>query len=288
MPLFGAHLSVAGGYYKAAEAAQALGCETVQIFSKAPSQWRGKEITDDEAGRFREAVSAAKLTHVTVHDSYLINLAAPANSLWQKSVAAMTDEIRRADQLGATYLVAHPGAMLDAPEEEAIGRIVIAVKKVFDDTPDAKVMLLLETTAGMGSTLGHRFEQLAAMLDGVRDSRRLGVCLDTCHIFAAGYPIADLKDYQATFDQFDRVIGIDRLKAFHVNDSVKGLGSRVDRHAGLGLGMIGESAFRHLVNDPRFRDHPMFLETPKLASDKTEMDPITLAKLRGYLKKSKR
>jgi deoxyribonuclease-4 len=282
MPLFGAHLSVAGGYWKAAEAAQALDCQTLQIFSKAPSQWRGKAIASEEADQFKSACRDAKLAHVTVHDSYLINLAAPTESLWEKSIAALTDELRRAELLGAQYLVAHPGAHLDTGEEAGIARIVAAVTRVFEATADAKVMLLLETTAGMGTTLGHRFEQIAAMLDGIGDAKRVGVCLDTCHIFAAGYPLDGDDDYAATFASFDKLIGLKRLKVFHVNDSVKGLGCRVDRHAGIGLGSIGDRAFRRLVTDPRFAKTPMILETPKEAADKTAMDPINLAKLRDF------
>ena len=176
MPLFGAHLSIAGGYHLAAEAAASLKCETVQLFTKAPSQWAGKPITDDEAITFRSAVKKAKLKFTTVHDSYLINLAAPEEVAWQKSIRAFVDEIERADKLGAKYLVTHPGAHVGSGEEAGIKRVIDALKIAFEQTINANVIVLLEATAGMGTTLGHRIEQLATMLDGVDNAKRIGVC----------------------------------------------------------------------------------------------------------------
>src|SRR4051812_47053761 len=230
MPLFGAHLSVAGGLYKAAEAARALECGTVQLFTKNASQWTGKPLAEDDVASFKKAVRAAKLKHVTAHDSYLINLAAPGDELWNRSIAAFADELDRAERLGIPYLVTHPGAHVGSGEEAGLKRIIAGLDEAARRCPGYKVTVLLETTAGMGTTLGHRFEHLAALLDGVREPERYGVCLDTCHVFAAGYDLTTPDGHAATFDAFDILIGLKRLKVFHLNDSVKPLGSRVDRH----------------------------------------------------------
>lgn len=283
MPLFGAHLSIAGGLYKSADAALALGCGTVQLFTKNASQWAAKPIADDEATAFKKAVRKAKLKFATAHDSYLINLAAPGDDLFAKSVAAFADEIARAEQLGLTYLVTHPGAHVGSGESAGLRRVIAGLDEALRRCAGCKVKVLLETTAGMGTCLGHRFEHIAALLDGVKEPERYGVCLDTCHVFAAGYDIGTAEGYEATLAEFDRVVGLKRLKVFHINDSVKPLGSRVDRHAGVGLGRIGEGAFRRLVTDPRFVKVPMILETPKEGPDGTAMDPVNLGKLRGFL-----
>jgi deoxyribonuclease-4 len=283
VPIFGAHLSVAGGYYRAADAAAELNCETVQVFTKAPSQWSAKPIAAEEAARFRQAIKDAKLTVPTAHDSYLINLAAPSDDLWRKSIDAFCDEIDRADLLGLQYLVTHPGAHVGSGETAGIERVIVALNEILDRRPNSKLIILLETTAGMGTTLGHRFEHLAAMRTGVTQRKRLGICLDTCHVFAAGYGLGTDDEYHRTFDDFDNVIGLKHLKLFHLNDSVKPLGSRVDRHAGIGLGQIGDAAFRRLITDERFAKLPMILETPKEDAAGRAMDPINLAKLRSFL-----
>jgi deoxyribonuclease IV len=306
MPLFGAHLSIAGGLHKAVEAAAALGMETVQIFTHSPSQWAvkpvipagkeslrdGKSLTknanqwaakpllDADVATFRIAVSSAKLKHVTAHDSYLINLAAPDDGLYRKSIAAFVDEVERAETLGLSYLVTHPGAHTGSGVEAGIARVVQALDEVLTRCAGFRVKVLLETTAGQGTCLGATFEELAAMLDRVKDAARLGVCLDTCHVFAAGYAIHTEVGYAAMFDEFDDRIGFAKLKLFHLNDSVKGVGCRVDRHAGIGLGQIGVEAFRWLVNDPRFAKRPMILETPKEDAEGNPMDPVNLARLR--------
>jgi deoxyribonuclease-4 len=282
MPIFGAHLSIAGGLFKAAEAAVALDCGTVQLFTKNANQWVARPLADDDIRAFKNAVKAAKLKFVTAHDSYLINVAAPDDELFRKSVAALTDELERAEALGLSYLVSHPGAHTGSGEEAGIARVVAGLNEVHARCSGFKAKILLETTAGSGTTLGGRFEQLAAMLERVKDPARLGICLDTCHVFAAGYPLAAAADYAATFAAFDDLIGLSRLKLFHVNDSEKPLGSRVDRHAGLGLGQIGLEAFRRLVTDPRFANRPMILETPKEDDDGNEMDPVNLGVLRRF------
>jgi deoxyribonuclease-4 len=282
-PLFGAHFSIAGGLYKAAETARELGCGTVQIFTKNASRWSSKPLAADEVTRFRTAVRDAGLAFPTAHDSYLINLAAPGDELWQKSIEAFVDELERAEALGLSYLVTHPGAHVGSGEEAGLDRVARGLNESLHRCKGFHVRILLETTAGMGTSLGHRLEHLARLLDLVREPDRLGVCLDTCHVFAAGYDLSNDDGYDALFTAFDRLIGLERLELFHLNDSVKGAGSRVDRHAGIGLGQIGEGAFRRLVNDARFGGRPMILETPKEGPKGEPLDPVNLGKLRSFL-----
>jgi len=283
MPLFGAHMSVAGGLYKALLTAQAHGCQAVQLFTKNANQWQARDLSDDEIRIFRRTLRQTKLRHPTAHDSYLINLASPDETLYRRSIEAFIVELQRAEQLGLSYVVTHPGAHLDSGEEAGLERVARALDEVHQRLPDLRVRTLLETTAGQGTTLGHRFEHLARILALVAAPKRLGVCLDTCHVFAAGYALAPTSEYQATFDAFDRTIGLRWLKVFHVNDSKKPLGSRVDRHAHIGKGELGLEPFRLLVNDPRFRRHPMILETPKEEGDATDLDAVNLATLRGLV-----
>ena len=285
MPLFGAHMSIAGGLHNAVEAAVALGCNTLQLFTKNANQWMAKPLTDAEIATFRRALADSQLQFPTAHDSYLINLASPDEGLYQKSIAAFTDELHRAEALGLSYLVMHPGAHMGSGEESGLARVIAAFDEVHDLCPAFRVKVLVETTAGQGSTLGHRFEHLAAILNGVKDSMRLGVCFDTCHAFAAGYSLGSTRDYEATFEQFELTVGLDRLKLFHLNDSARALGSRVDRHAGIGLGEMGLTVFRRIVNDSRFRALPMILETPKEDVSGKAMDPVNLRVLRKLLKK---
>jgi deoxyribonuclease-4 len=287
-------MSAAGGPHKAIERAEALGLDTVQLFTASPqswavtrtnpkSQWAAEPIADDDVRAFRSALRKSKLKHPTAHDSYLINLAAPDEELWQKSVAAFVTELSRAEQLGLSYLVTHPGAHVGSGEAAGLKRVTDGLNEALRQTAGYKVKVLLENTAGMGSSLGHRFEHLAQLLDAATEPERVGVCFDTCHAFAAGYDISTEDGYAATFDEFRKVVGLRALKLFHVNDSVKKLGSRVDRHAGIGLGEIGDAAFRRLVTDARFRTRPMVLETPK-DDDGTPMDEVNLKKLRGFSK----
>jgi deoxyribonuclease IV len=280
MPLFGAHLSIAGGCHNAVTRAIEYGCQTVQIFTKNANQWEGKPLTLEDRALFRKMLRRSGLKCPTAHDSYLINLASSDEKLYRRSLEAFIDEVERAEALGLKYLVMHPGAHMGAGEEAGLARVAAALDEVHSRCAACKVKVLLETTAGQGSALGHRFEHLATILKLVAEPRRLGVCLDTCHVFVAGYPLGTRAEYEATFREFDRVIGLKWLKVFHLNDSLKPLGSRVDRHAHIGKGCLGSEPFRMLVNDPRFRVHPMILETPKESDACDDMDVINLTTLR--------
>lgn len=288
MPILGAHQSIAGGYYRAAELARQVGCDCVQLFSKNNNQWRAKELTDEDATRFQAALREAKLVHPLVHDSYLINLAAPDEALWRRSVEAYVIELRRAGSLGIPYVVTHPGSFTTSSEEAGLARIIQALNEVHGQTRGLAVKTLLENTAGQGSNLGWQFEQLATILDGVKDPDRLGVCIDTCHVFAAGYPLSTTKDYKATMRKLDTIVGLKLINAFHLNDSKRELGSRVDRHEHIGQGKIGTDAFRMLLNDPRFQKTPMYLETPKEEDGYNQclkLDQMNLATLRRLVEK---
>lgn len=288
MPLLGAHMSIAGGYYKAVEAAAALGMATCQVFTKNNNQWRAKPITEEESELFRGRVSSLEFAHPLSHSSYLLNLASPDRLLWQKSVDAFIVELQRAEQLGISYVVIHPGARMLASEEQGIATVVDALNTTLAATKNLKCKILLETTAGQGSCLGHRFEQIAAMLAGVKASHRVAVCIDTCHLFVAGYPLKSKREYNATMRQLDHLIGIDRVKAIHLNDSKKPLGSRVDRHEHIGRGFLGHEPFEHLLNDRRFREVPMYLETPKGTEADEDLDAINLRTLRGLIRRRAR
>jgi deoxyribonuclease-4 len=283
MAILGAHMSIAGGYYRAVEHAQAAGCACVQLFTKNNNQWRAKPIGEDDVQKFRRALADLQIEHPIAHDSYLINLASPDKDLWKRSVDAFIEEVRRAEMLGIGYVVTHPGAYTTTSEKAGIKRVVRALDEVHRQTRGFRAECLLETTAGQGSCLGWRFEQLAAMLDGVRDPDRLGVCFDTCHVFAAGYSMATEKDYRRTLGEFNRLIGIKRIRAFHLNDSKAKFGSRVDRHAHIGRGEMGLGPFRFLLADRRFRKVPMYLETPKGKENGEDLDVINLRALRGLL-----
>jgi deoxyribonuclease-4 len=284
MPLFGAHMSIAGGCHNAVVAAQKHDCEALQLFTKNSNQWQGKPLTKEDAVLFRSAIKDTKLRRLVAHDSYLINLASPDPALWKRSLEAFVDEMRRAETLGLDYLVFHPGAATDNDEDAGLKRVAKALDKTHRRCRNYRVQALIETTAGQGTCLGHRFEHLARILDLVKQPERVGICLDTCHVFAAGYPLAPAPDYRATMKELDRIVGLDRLRAFHVNDSAKPLGSRVDRHAHIGQGCLGLEPFRLLVNDPRFKDCPMILETPKEGPNDEDMDPLNLATLRGLVR----
>ena len=273
-------MSIAGGYYRAVERAAELGMLTCQIFTKNNSQWRAKEISPDEAEQFRASIKKLKVKHPIAHNSYLINLASPDPELWKKSIESFVVELLRADQLGLAYVVSHPGAHTTSSEECGLQRIIDAIDEIHAQTVGVTAKILLENTAGQGSCLGCKFEQLAMILEGIADPDRMGgICFDTCHAFAAGYPLSSEQDYEATMKGFDAAVGLKRIKAFHLNDSKKGLGSRVDRHDHIGRGQLGLEPFRLLLNDRRFRKVPMYLETPKGQEDGVDLDAINLRTL---------
>lgn len=283
MPLLGSHMSAAGGCYKAVEAAAAVGCDVVQVFTKNNNQWNAKPLTDADCDAFKKALVERKITHPISHNSYLINLGTPDDELWKKSIDAMVVELLRAEQLGIPYVVAHPGAFTTSSEEAGIKRIAKGLDEVHKQTKKVAAQVLLETTAGQGSHLGWRFEHLAEIIAKTKDPDRIGVCFDTCHVFSAGYAMTEKKDYQATMREFDKIVGCDRVKAFHLNDSLKPFGARKDRHAAIGEGEMGLEPFRHLLNDKRFKKTPMYLETPKGLQDGEDLDVINLRVLRSLV-----
>ncbi|MGE3176423.1 MAG: deoxyribonuclease IV [Vicinamibacterales bacterium] len=270
-PLFGAHMSVAGGLPRAVERAVVHGCDALQIFTKNASQWRGRELPPEEVRAFRTAVREAGLAAVVSHASYLINLAAADRGLRRQSLRAMADEIDRAERLGLLGVVLHPGCYTSGEPDRGLALVGRALTTLLRRAP-GQTMVLLEQTAGQGTSLGWSFEQLAAIIEHVEGHPRVGVCLDTCHLLAAGYDLTTDEGYAATFAAFERLIGLERLRALHLNDSKRPLGSRVDRHEHIGGGYLGTGAFRRIVNDRRFAGLPMLLETPK--SDTRATGPI--------------
>ena len=246
----------------------------MQVFVKSNNQWRAAPFREGEPERFRKNLIESELGPVIAHDSYLINLCSPDSELWEKSVAALIIEMDRCEILGIPFLVTHPGAHTGSGEKAGLRRLARAINKIHLKRPRQKVKILLETTAGQGTGLGYRFEHLAWVLSHVRAPDRLGICLDTCHIFAAGYDLRTPKTYRATMREFDRTVGLGKLMAIHLNDSLKDFGSRVDRHAHIGKGKIGVEAFRAIMNDSRLSRVPMVLETPKgpdYAEDRTNL-----------------
>jgi deoxyribonuclease-4 len=259
----GAHMSIAGGVHLALQRGLSIGCDAVQLFVKNSNQWRARPLTDNEIESFHELKLRFDPRFVLAHTSYLLNLASPDRGILARSRKGFIEEIKRCDTLGIPYLILHPGSHRGSGVEAGIRLIAESLNLALYQTEDSSITILLESTAGQGNTIGHRFEQLAAIIETVDLSDRLGVCFDTCHAFAAGYDLRSKHAYNTTFWEFENIIGLDRLKAFHLNDSVRELGSRVDRHTHIGMGQLGANAFSLLVNDPRFRDRPMLIETPK-------------------------
>lgn len=276
--LLGAHTPIKNGLGGALREGKRIGCTAVQVFTKSPQLWKAKEISTDMVADFKAAQDETGITEVVVHDSYLINMASAAEEGREKSILSLTDELNRCAQYGIQYCNSHMGAHVGQGVEEGLRLLVEGAKRVLAGS-DPSVMLLMETTAGSGSSLGSTFEELRAVLDGLNGDARVGVCVDTCHIFAAGYDIRTEEMYLETWAKFESVIGFDRLKAVHCNDSLKPYGSRKDRHAQLSEGEIGETPFRLMVNDERFRRIPILLETP-IENDGHERD---LAKLKSYI-----
>ena len=277
----GAHMSIAGGFDRAVERAAAVGCTALQIFTKSSNQWAAKPIAADEPEKFRAGLERAGIRRVVAHDSYLINLCSPDDKLWNKSIDACALELQRCEALGVPWLVAHPGGHVGQGEEFGIRRMSEALDEIYTRVPTRAASIAIEMTAGQGTVIGYRFEQVAEIIAGTRDQDRTGVCLDTCHIFAAGYDLRTPEAYGETMRRFDAALGFGRLRAVHVNDSKKDLGGRVDRHEHIGKGFLGLEAFRLLMNDPRFNDVPLILETPK--SDDCHEDVENLTTLIGLV-----
>jgi len=277
----GAHMSIGGGAHTAIERGRSIDCTAIQIFVKNNMQWFARPLTHEEIRAFLEHQQRRELLSIFAHANYLINLAATNPQFLANSIRALSEELTRANQLELPFLVLHPGAHLGAGEEAGLSKIAKSIDRVFRKIRKVKTRIALETTAGQGSCLGHRFEQIACIIQKVREPERLFVCLDTAHVFAAGYDIGSEAGVKKTFREFDRVIGLDRLAAIHLNDSKSALGSRVDRHQHIGEGEIGLDAFRFIMRDRRFRKIPKVLETPK--GKEMREDVENLKTLRGLI-----
>jgi deoxyribonuclease IV len=261
--LLGTHVSIAGGIHTAFARAAQLGCTTMQIFVKNASQWKAKPLSTEDIANYISAGSEARIASVVAHAAYLINLCAQQPDTLRRSRDAFEDELRRCEALGIMGLVVHPGAHLGAGEDAGLQLISESLNKIHQNTPGFHTLTLLETTAGQGTTLGSSFDQLRRIIDGILEPNRVAVCLDTCHIFAAGHDIRSAQGWVTMLDEFERILGLPRLKVIHVNDSKKDLGSRVDRHEHIGMGRIGLEGFRFLMNDDRLSGIPKILETEK-------------------------
>jgi deoxyribonuclease-4 len=256
-------MSISGGVEKAVERGQEVGCEAMQIFTKNSNQWKAKPLSPVEITSFRERCALAGIAPVIAHSAYLINLAAPDEVLYEKSIQAFLDELQRCELLGIPYLVVHPGAHMGAGEEQGLARVAAAINRIHQDASHLQAAIALEVTAGQGSALAYKFEHFAAILAQVEAPERLGFCLDTCHLLAAGYDFRTRQGYDRMMDAWDDLVGIERIRVIHLNDSKKDLGSRVDRHEHIGQGYIGTAGFELLLNDHRLAELPMVLETPK-------------------------
>ncbi len=278
---FGSHMSTSGGVDKALARGQELNLESVQLFSKNERQWNARPLDPEVVQRFHDEVARTGITKLVVHDSYLINLASPKPDILEKSIPAFADELNRCDMLGIPHLVTHPGAHTGSGVDAGIARFARSLNEIFGSMPESKTITLLETTAGQGTSLGRSFEEIAAIIDQVEDKPRVGVCLDTCHIFAAGYDYRTPELYAETMAQFDSVIGLDRLKVIHLNDSKQPFGSNKDRHNHIGDGEIGLEGFRQFVNDSRLDGIPGILETEK--DDSGDNDRRNIATLKALV-----
>lgn len=281
--LLGAHFSIAKGLHQALFTARHYGCSAVQIFTKNSSTWKEKTLSNENIRLFDEARKKTEIRHIASHTSYLINLASPENKKYAMSCEALKHELIRCAALKIPLVVLHPGSHMESGVQAGIERIASAINLVFDKLPENPTRLLLETTSGQGFSLGHTFEQIAVIMEKVEDRNRTGVCLDTCHIFAAGYDLRTKAAYQKTFISFDSIIGLEHLYWIHLNDSMREMGSRIDRHEHIGQGFIGETTFKLLMNDSRLHNIPKVLETPKGKGEK-DRDQLNLAKLRGFLR----
>lgn len=286
----GAHISTAGGAFKAFERAHEAGCDSMLIFTKSNRQWNAGPITEEDVQKYKEAAQKyAQIHPVAVHASYLINIASPKPDLWEKSYMALKDEVERAAQFDIPFLTFHPGSYMESDVQSGLGLIARGLVRVLEETAVSapNTIICLETMAGQGTNLGCEFEHLASLLEQVGHNDRLGVCFDTCHVFSAGYDIRTPEAYEQTMAQFDQIIGLDKIKCFHLNDSKFALGSNKDRHEHIGDGQIGLQGFANFVNDPRWAAYPAHLETPKTETDddgrEIEMDAINLKRLRDLI-----
>jgi len=284
--LLGAHMSIAGGVDKAILRGHNLGCTAIQMFLKYNTRWEGKPLMPEEQEAFLANRKEMGMSHCIAHNCYLINLASPDETIYHQSLSAMRDEMDRSSRLRIPFLVIHPGSHKGSGEGEGIKKIASSLNLLLEKSGESGVMILLETTAGQGTGIGYRFEHLAEILNRIKQQNRIGVCLDTAHIFAAGYDIRTRRAYRSTLEEFDRVIGLERIRAIHLNDSQKPLGSRVDRHEHIGRGFIGVEAFRCLMNEERFFNVPKILETPKGVDRK--FDRRNLRILKGLVKDNKK
>lgn len=273
--LFGAHMSISGGMYKAIERGESIGCTAIQIFTKSNRQWYAKPLNQDDVGTFHKTWKQSSVASVIAHASYLLNIGSPNNELAEKSVIALSEELNRCSVLSIPYIVLHPGSHSKTDAESCLKRISSNIDKALENS-DGKTYILLETMAGQGDSVGNTFEQLATIIKHSHHKSKLGVCLDTCHAFVAGYDFRTKKTYNDTWTLFDKTIGLEKLHAIHCNDSKTDLGSRIDRHTDIGKGKIGLDAFELLFNDHRFAHIPKILETPKenLSDDLRNMETI--------------
>jgi deoxyribonuclease-4 len=282
--MFGSHLSIAGGLHNALIDAESLGCETVQVFTKNQQQWKCKPLDKDTIKQWKAHLKRLGFSATVSHDSYLINLATPDEKLWRSSIALFVHELQRCQLLGITYLVTHPGAHMGSGEEAGLKRVAAGIDRAYEDADADDVVTCLEVTAGQGTSLGYRLEHLARIMSLCKNRRRLGVCLDTAHLFAAGYDFRG-KHYKKFRKQLEEIVGIDRVKVLRLNDSKRELGSRVDRHDHIGLGHIGREGFIPFVRDEAFARVPKILETPKsLHPSGRPWDAINLLTLRSLMK----
>lgn len=283
--LLGAHESIEGGIHKAIERAESIGCSTLQIFTKNSNQWVSRPLKEQDVENYKNSASKSKIRFIMAHSIYLINLCAADPLILKKSRDALVDEINRCDLLGIPIIIFHPGSHMGSGESTGIKKIIESINRVHDKTPASSVKSVLETTAGQGTSIGYRFEHLREIIEGVENRNRIGVCVDTCHIFAAGYNISSETGYEKTIEEFDRIIGLELLEAIHINDSKKDLGSRIDRHEHIGKGLIGKVGFRCLMQDKRLISIPKVIETEK-GKDLRE-DLINLKILRRLAGKNK-
>lgn len=276
----GAHISISGGLDKSVSRAVKIGCETIQIFTKSNAQWNARKLNENEIKKFQAELKNFQIHPVVVHSSYLINLCASDREILKKSRISFIEELKRCEKIGALCLVFHPGAHLGKGEDYGIKMTAESLNIIHERTPNFKTLTVIELTAGQGTVIGYRFEQIRKLIDLIEEKDRIGVCVDTCHIFSAGYDIRTEKGCVNVFKEFDEIIGIDKIKVFHLNDSKRELNSRVDRHFHIGKGKIGKTAFRFIMQNPLFANIPKIIETPKGHDDKLDiMNLRTLRKL---------